>query len=85
MKYEPKPVFIERITKLLKDKQDVEKFFELAKTRARKSIRCNTLKIQPDELVKRIKKFRKGVMEINVSKICAKAIKKELDKLEGEK
>ncbi len=36
----------------------------------------------PDELVKRIKKFRKGVMEINVSKICAKAIKKELDKLE---
>ena len=36
----------------------------------------------PDELVKRIKKFRKGVMEINVSKICAKAIKKALDKLE---
>ncbi len=36
----------------------------------------------PDELVKRIKKFRKGILEINVSKICAKAIKKELDKLE---
>ncbi len=36
----------------------------------------------PDELVKRIKKFREGIMEINVSKICAKAIKKELDKLE---
>ena len=36
----------------------------------------------PDELVERIKKFRKGVLEINISKICAKAIKKELDKLE---
>ena len=35
----------------------------------------------PDELVGRIKKFREGIMEINVSKICAKAIKKELDKL----
>ena len=39
----------------------------------------------PDELVERIKKFREGVLEINVSKICAKAIKKELDKLEGKK
>ena len=39
----------------------------------------------PDELVKRIKKFREGVLEINVSKICAKAIKKELDKLENGK
>ena len=37
----------------------------------------------PDELVKRIKKFREGIMEINISKICAKAIKKELDKLEN--
>ena len=36
----------------------------------------------PDELVERIKKFRKGIMEINVSKICSKAIKRELDKLE---
>jgi len=37
----------------------------------------------PDELVERIKKFRKGILEINISKICAKAIKKELDKLEN--
>lgn len=36
----------------------------------------------PDELIKRIKKLRKGIMEINISKICSKAIKKELDKLE---
>ena len=38
----------------------------------------------PDELGKRIKKFREGVLEINVSKICAKAVKKELDKLEDD-
>ena len=37
----------------------------------------------PDELVGRIKKFRDGVMEINISKICAKAIKKELERLEN--
>ncbi len=36
----------------------------------------------PDELVKRIRKLREGVMEINISKICARAIKKELDILE---
>ena len=36
----------------------------------------------PDELVKKIKKFRQGIMEINISKICTKAIKKELDRLE---
>lgn len=55
MKYEPKPAFIQRITKLLDNKQDIEKFFELTKTKPRKSIRCNTLKIQPDELIKRLK------------------------------
>ncbi len=37
----------------------------------------------PNELIKRIKKFREGILEINISKICAKAIKKELDKLEN--
>lgn len=36
----------------------------------------------PDELDKRIKKYRKGILEINISKICANGIKKELDKLD---
>ena len=36
----------------------------------------------PDKLTERIKKFREGVLEINVSKICAKAIEKQLDELE---
>jgi len=39
----------------------------------------------PNELYKRIQKFKKGIMQINVSKICAMAIKKELGKLENEK
>jgi len=38
----------------------------------------------PDELGKRIQKYREGILQINVSNICAKAIKKELDKLENE-
>ena len=36
----------------------------------------------PDEIGERIKKYSGEVFQINVSKICAKAIKKELDKLE---
>ena len=38
----------------------------------------------PNKIYERIKKFREGIMQINVSKICAKAIKKELDNLENE-
>ncbi len=54
--YEPKPKFTERIQELLKDKDDVEKFFKLVKTQPRKSIRINTLKINPDELKIRLEK-----------------------------
>ena len=36
----------------------------------------------PTELDKRIKKYRKGILQINISKICSDAIKKELDKLD---
>ena len=53
--YEPKPEFIERMSLLLKDKEDVKTFFETAKTRPRKSIRVNTLKTSPEELIKIIK------------------------------
>ena len=53
--YQPKPEFIERMSFLLKDKQDLNKFFETAKTRPRKSIRVNTLKISPEELIKILK------------------------------
>ena len=54
--YEPKPSFVERISILLNnDKEDIKKFFETAKTKPRKSIRVNTLKIQPEELATKLK------------------------------
>ena len=52
--YEPKAKFVDRISKLLRNKQDADKFFEIAKTRPNKAIRCNTLKISPEDLMKRL-------------------------------
>ena len=56
LKYQPKPAFIERIKKLLDNEDDVKKFFEVAKSMPRKSIRVNTIKISVKELVNRLKK-----------------------------
>ena len=53
--YEPKPALFERMKLLLKDEEDVKRFFEVAKTQGKKSIRVNTLKISTDELIKRLK------------------------------
>lgn len=52
--YEPKPLFKERIKTLLKDEQDIEKFWEFSEKGLPKTIRCNTLKISPEELKKRL-------------------------------
>lgn len=46
-KYEPKPKFEERMKKLI---LDYEKFQEFSKKPSPNSIRCNTLKIKPEEL-----------------------------------
>ncbi len=54
MKYEPRPVFVERIRNLLENESDVNKFFKVAETRARKSIRVNTLKTSPEKMKKLI-------------------------------
>ncbi len=64
MKYIPKPEFIERINLLLKDKEDVKKFFEFAKTKPKKSIRVNTLKISPKELKNKLKNYGWRLSEI---------------------
>jgi NOL1/NOP2/sun family putative RNA methylase len=63
MNYLPKPLFIERMKLLLKDEEDVKKFFELAKTKAKKSIRANTLKISPEELINKLKKYNWKVIQ----------------------
>lgn len=56
--YQPKPKFIERIGNLLdNNEEDIKAFFETAKTQPKKAIRCNTIKISPDELKKRLEKY----------------------------
>ncbi|MCK5043869.1 RsmB/NOP family class I SAM-dependent RNA methyltransferase [Candidatus Pacearchaeota archaeon] len=51
--YEPKPLFIERMKKLLG--KDFESYMEILKQKPVKSLRVNTLKISVDELKKRFK------------------------------
>jgi len=54
MQYQPKPLFKERIEALLENKQDVENFWQYSEMPLPKTIRCNTLKISPEELKKRL-------------------------------
>jgi len=54
MKPELKPLFLERIKKLLPNDEDLNSFLEILKKPLIKSIRCNTLKISPEELKKRL-------------------------------
>lgn len=56
MEYPFKPLFKERIEKLLKDKEDIKAFWQYSEMPLPKSIRCNTLKISPEELKKGWKK-----------------------------
>ena len=51
---QPKLLFIERMKKLLPDVSDFVKFNEIIHEKPLSSIRCNTLKISPDELKKRL-------------------------------
>jgi len=54
MKYTMKPLFKERMQKLLPDSEDFAKFEEIIHTSPRNFIRCNTLKISIEHLVKRL-------------------------------
>jgi NOL1/NOP2/sun family putative RNA methylase len=51
-----KPSFQEYIQELLPDEQDRKKFFEFCEKPTRNVIRCNTLKIAPEELKTRLEK-----------------------------
>lgn len=55
MKYPLKPEFLERMKKLL-GKKELEEYIESLETTPEKSIRCNTLKIKPLDLKKRLEK-----------------------------
>lgn len=52
-KYPPKKEFVKRI-KVLIGEEDAKKFFDISYTQTPNSIRCNTLKISPDKLKKRL-------------------------------
>ena len=55
-KYELKPLFEERLKELMPDSEDFNRFEKIIHERPRKFIRCNTLKITPSDLLKRLKK-----------------------------
>ena len=54
MKQELKPLLAERMKELLGEGKDFQSYLDSLKTQPRKSIRCNTLKITPEELKKRL-------------------------------
>ena len=56
-KYNPKPEFEERMKLILPDDEDRKAFWEICHTHAIDSIRCNTLKISPEELRKRLENY----------------------------
>ncbi len=51
---EPKPLFLERMQKLLTNEEDFKEYLEILKKPILKSIRCNTLKISSEKLKKRL-------------------------------
>lgn len=52
-----KPLFVERINKLFPKEKDLRNYWEILKIEPVNSIRCNTLKISPENLVKKLKKY----------------------------
>lgn len=52
---ELKELFVERMSELLKDKNDLKKYLEILNIQPVNSIRCNKLKISPEKLLKRLK------------------------------
>jgi len=57
IKYTPKEEFVKRMEELLGSKEEAKKFFEISYTDTPDSIRCNTLKISPSELKKRLESY----------------------------
>ena len=51
-----KPLFRERLEKLMPDKEDFDRFEKIVHTGPRSFIRCNSLKISPENLLIRLKK-----------------------------
>jgi len=54
--YNLNPLFIERIKKLSEDDKDFNNFILSIEKKSLTSIRCNTIKISPEELRKKLEK-----------------------------
>lgn len=51
---EPKELFVERINQLLTDPEDNKAYWEILKSQPVRSLRCNTLKISPENLKQKL-------------------------------
>ncbi|KHO48714.1 MAG: RsmB/NOP family class I SAM-dependent RNA methyltransferase [DPANN group archaeon] len=54
---EPKPLFVERIKKLLTEKEDLEEYWKIVKIEPVNSIRVNTLKITPKKIKEKLESY----------------------------
>jgi len=52
--YSPKPLFLERMKSLFSNDKDFDSYLEILKKETVRSFRCNTLKITPESLKKRL-------------------------------
>ena len=53
---ELKPLFLERMKKIFNNEKDLEEYLRVLGVEPVRSIRCNTLKISPEDLKKGLKK-----------------------------
>ena len=53
-KPELKPLYVERIEKLLNNKEDLKKYLDILNEQPVNSIRCNKIKINPEKLKKQL-------------------------------
>ncbi len=83
-KFNPKPEFEERMNSLLKDEKDKEEFWKIVHTGPINSIRVNTIKIQPEELKKRLEKEHKWKINQPCKSECPEIMIIENNLLPGE-
>ncbi|MBU2612473.1 MAG: RsmB/NOP family class I SAM-dependent RNA methyltransferase [Nanoarchaeota archaeon] len=55
---EPKPLFIERMNRLIPDTNDQKNYWKIVKTEPVNTIRVNTMKINSEELIKKLEDYK---------------------------
>ena len=54
---EPNPLFLERMQEIFNSEKDYKEYLEILKHKPSKSIRCNTLKVSPEKLKKKLESY----------------------------